>query len=141
VGLVLEKALSANFARQQSLAAVFLVLNGVLLLLGERLRRLRSRGGASELSFKQAAALGTSQVLGLIPGVSRSGVTVAGGLASGLDAETAARFSFLLATPIILTTGVLEVPKLLRYGTPHAMEVAAFGGVVAGVAAYASTAL
>jgi undecaprenyl-diphosphatase len=141
VGLVLEKALSANFARQQSLAAVFLVLNGVLLLLGERLRRLRSGGGASELSFKQAAALGTSQVLALIPGVSRSGVTVAGGLASGLDAETAARFSFLLATPIILTTGVLEVPKLLRYGTPHAMEVAAFGGVVAGVAAYASTAL
>lgn len=139
VGLVFERALSANFARP-SLAAVFLILNGVFLLLGERLRRLRLRGGASGLSFWQAAAVGTSQVLALIPGISRSGVTVVGGLASGLNAETAARFSFLLATPIILAAGILEVPKLVRYGTPHTLEVAMFGGAVAGTAAYVSTA-
>jgi undecaprenyl-diphosphatase len=140
VGLVFQKALSANFARP-SLAAVFLILNGIFLLLGERLRRRRLRGGASELSFWQAAAVGTSQVLALIPGISRSGVTVVGGLASGLNAETAARFSFLLATPIILAAGILEVPRLVRYGTPHTLEVAVFGGAVAGIAAYASTAL
>jgi undecaprenyl-diphosphatase len=93
------------------------------------------------LSIWQAIAVGTSQVLALIPGISRSGVTVVGGLASGLGAEAAARFSFLLATPIILAAGVLEVPKLLQYGTPRTLEVALFGGVVAGLAAYGSTAL
>jgi undecaprenyl-diphosphatase len=112
-----------------------------LLLIGERLRRGRAKSGASELSLWQAIAVGTSQVLALVPGISRSGVTVVGGLASGLGAEAAARFSFLLATPIILASGVLEVPKLLQFGTAKTMEVAFFGGVVAGLAAYGSTAL
>ena len=140
VGLIFEKALSANFARP-ALAASFLILNGIVLLVGERLRRRRAKEGASELSLWQAIAVGTSQVFALIPGISRSGVTVVGGLASGLGAEAAARFSFLLATPIILAAGVLEVPKLLQYGTARTMEVALFGGVVAGLAAYGSTAL
>jgi undecaprenyl-diphosphatase len=140
VGLVFEKALSANFARP-ALAASFLVLNGIVLLLGERLRRRGAKEGASELSLWQAIAVGTSQVLALIPGISRSGITVVGGLASGLSAEAAARFSFLLATPIILAAGVLEVPKLVEFGTAKTMEVALFGGVVAGLAAYGSTAL
>jgi undecaprenyl-diphosphatase len=140
VGLLFQKALSANFARP-ALAALFLVLNGVLLLIGERLRRARAKSGASELSPWQAIAVGTSQVLALIPGISRSGVTVVGGLASGLGAEAAARFSFLLATPIILAAGVLEVPKLLEFGTAGTLAVALFGGTVAGLAAYGSTAL
>jgi undecaprenyl-diphosphatase len=140
VGLVFEKALSANFARP-ALAASFLVLNGIMLLIGEHLRRRRTKSGASELSLWQAIAVGTSQVLALIPGISRSGVTVVGGLASGLGAEAAARFSFLLATPIILAAGVLEGPKLLEFGTARTLEVALFGGVVAGLAAYGSTAL
>ena len=140
VGLIFEKALSANFARP-ALASSFLVLNGIMLLIGERLRRTRAKSGASELSLWQAIAVGTSQVLALIPGISRSGVTVVGGLASGLGVEAAARFSFLLATPIILAAGVLEVPKLLQYGTARTLEVALFGGAVAGLAAYGSTAL
>jgi undecaprenyl-diphosphatase len=140
VGLLFQKALSANFARP-ALAASFLVLNGVLLLIGERLRRRRAKSGASDLSLWQAIAVGTSQVLALIPGISRSGVTVVGGLASGLGAEAAARFSFLLATPIILAAGVLEVPKLLEFGTAGTLAVALFGGTVAGLAAYVSTAL
>jgi undecaprenyl-diphosphatase len=141
VGLVFEKALSANFARP-ALAASFLILNGLVLLFGERLRRKRrAKGGASELSLWQAIAIGTSQVLALIPGISRSGVTVVGGMASGLSAEAAARFSFLLATPIIFAAGVLEVPKLLKFGTDRNLEIALFGGVVAGLAAYGSTAL
>jgi undecaprenyl-diphosphatase len=141
VGLVFEKTLSANFARP-ALAACFLVLNGIVLLIGERLRRrMRAKEGASELSFWQAIAVGTSQVLALIPGISRSGVTVVGGLTSGLSAEAAARFSFLLATPIILAAGVLEVPKLLEFGTVRTLGVALFGGGVAGLAAYCSTAL
>lgn len=140
VGLVFEKSLAANFARP-SVAAVFLIVNGALLLVGERLRRWRVKSGESKLSFWQAVAVGTSQVLALIPGISRSGVTVVGGLASGLSAEMAARFSFLLATPIILAAGVLEVPKLMEFGTPQTVAVAIFGGVVAGIGAYVSTAL
>jgi undecaprenyl-diphosphatase len=139
IGFLFEKALSANFARPL-LAAVFLILNGLILIFGERLRRRRTKTGVTQLSFWQAIAVGTSQVLALIPGISRSGVTVVGGLASGLKAETAGRFSFLLATPIILAAGVLEIPKLLEFGTPQTLLIAAFGGVVAAVAAYASTA-
>ncbi|WP_273842866.1 undecaprenyl-diphosphate phosphatase [Rubrobacter calidifluminis] len=139
VGLLFEKGLSANFGRPM-LAAIVLVFNGIFLLAGERIRRKRIKEGAAQLSFWQAVAVGTSQVLALIPGISRSGVTVVGGMASGLKAEVAARFSFLLATPIILSAGVLEVPKLVRYGTAHTLEVALFGGVVAGIAAYLSTA-
>jgi undecaprenyl-diphosphatase len=140
VGFVFEKALSANFARP-AVAAVFLILNGIVLLLGERLRRRGIKRGEDQLTFLQAMAVGTSQVLALIPGISRSGITVVGGMASGLAAETAARFSFLLATPIILAAGVLEVPKLVEFGTPHTLGVALFGGIVAGLAAYGSTAL
>jgi undecaprenyl-diphosphatase len=139
-GFVFEKALSANFARP-AVAAIFLVLNGIFLLLGERLRRRGTKRGEDQLSFMQAMAVGTSQVLALIPGISRSGITMVGGMASGLGAETAARFSFLLATPIILAAGVLEVPKLIEFSTPHALGVALFGGIVAGLAAYGSTAL
>ncbi len=140
IGLIFQKELSANFARP-IVAAIFLVLNGILLLLGERLRRRRIKQGASQLSFLQAMAVGTSQVLALIPGISRSGITVVGGMASGLSAEMAARFSFLLATPIILAAGVLEVPKLIEYGTAYTLSVAIFGGIVAGIAAYLSTSL
>jgi undecaprenyl-diphosphatase len=140
IGFLFEKALTANFARPL-VACIFLVANGVLLLIGERLRRSRVKHDESELSFWQAVAVGTSQVLALIPGISRSGVTVVGGLASGLSAEMAARFSFLLATPIILAAGVLEIPKLIEFGTPQTIAIAVFGGVVAGIGAYVSTAL
>jgi undecaprenyl-diphosphatase len=140
VGLVFERSLAANFARPV-VAAIFLILNGAFLLFGERLRRRRSKSDESKLTFWQAVLVGTSQVLALIPGISRSGVTVVGGLASGLSAEVAARFSFLLATPIILAAGVLEVPKLVEFSTPQTLGIAVFGGVVAGIGAYLSTAL
>ena len=140
VGLLFERSLAANFARPL-VAAIFLILNGAFLLFGERLRRRRTKSDESKLSFWQAVIVGTTQVLALVPGISRSGVTVVGGLASGLSAEVAARFSFLLATPIILAAGVLEVPKLIVFGTPQTIGVAVFGGVIAGLGAYLSTAL
>jgi undecaprenyl-diphosphatase len=139
VGLIFERGLAANFARPV-VACIFLIINGVVLLVGERLRRRRVRHAERELSFWQAIVVGTSQVLALIPGISRSGVTIVGGLASGLSAEVAARFSFLLATPIILAAGVLEIPKLVEFGTPQTIAIALFGGVVAGIGAYISTA-
>ncbi len=80
--------------------------------------------------------VGTAQALALLPGISRSGVTMAGGLLAGLRHQEAARFSFLLATPIIAAAGVLEVPQLFVSSAPIALYTAA--AVLAGIAAYVS---
>ena len=81
--------------------------------------------------------VGVCQCFALIPGISRSGMTMAGGFLSGLDHQNAARFSFLTATPIILGATVLEVPKLQKAGG-HLGGVAWGAGLIAGVVAYVS---
>jgi len=121
LGLALEHKLRSLFASPTA-AAAFLVVNGVLLLAFERLRRRPPRPGDYEgdadpriarMSFRQAFAIGTAQAAALIPGISRSGVTMGGGLLSGLSNEDAARYAFLLATPIIGAAGVLKLPELM----------------------------
>lgn len=98
-------------------------------------------GGAGktldDVTFPQALVIGFAQSFALLPGISRSGATMAAGLGNGLSHESAARFSFLLATPIILAAGLLEVPKLFHAGGTT-VEYALLGGVVAGLAAYLS---
>ena len=74
-------------------------------------RRLRRR--IAKMSFRQALAIGTAQAAALIPGISRSGITMGGGLLVGLSNEDAARYAFLLATPIIGAAGVLKLPELM----------------------------
>src|SRR5919199_1577151 len=91
------------------------------------------------LPFLVMLHVGTA--LALLPGFSRSGATMVGGLLVGLEHQSAARFSFLLATPIILAAAVLEVPKLLQPEARAALGPAVLGGVVAGVLAYLSTML
>jgi undecaprenyl-diphosphatase len=153
VGLLLQSYLEAGFS-QPVLAAAFLVANGAVLLAGEQLwRRQRERQkllskSASELgaddsslkamTFLQALLIGAAQVFALIPGFSRSGLTMVAGMANGLSHEASARFSFLLATPIIMAAGVLEIPKLLKPEYRADLPIALGGGVVAGVAAYLS---
>jgi undecaprenyl-diphosphatase len=83
-----------------------------------------------------AAIVGACQALAFIPGISRSGVTIGGGLIAGLRHEEAARFSFLLATPVILGASIVEVPQLFSSGIPLGEYVAA--AVLSGLAAYAS---
>lgn len=90
-----------------------------------------------EMSFMQAALIGLAQSFALFPGISRSGITMVAGMSIGLSHESAARFSFLLATPIILAAGLLEIPKLFGAGT-QTLALALVGGVIAGVAAYLS---
>ena len=151
VGVFFQKQLQALFASPR-LAAGFLIVNGVLLLGSELLRRRAERRAnlagrdreqqeqafaeADRLSFRAAALVGFCQVLALFPGISRSGVTIGGGLLAGLRHQEAARFAFLLATPIILAAGLLEVPELLHPGVP----LASYGlsAVLAGIAAYVS---
>lgn len=91
----------------------------------------------ADMSFVQAAVIGFAQSFALLPGISRSGATMVAGLANGLSHEAAARFSFLLATPIIAAAGLLEIPRLFHAGG-QTLTVALLGGVLAGVAAYLS---
>jgi undecaprenyl-diphosphatase len=121
VGLLLETPLRKLFASPQT-AAAFLIVNGIALLLFERLRRRPPRPGdylgdtdarVAKLSWKQAIAVGSSQIAALVPGISRSGFSMGAGLLVGLSNEDAARFSFLLATPVILAAAVLKLPELL----------------------------
>ncbi len=120
-------------------AAVFLALNGLLLLFGERIRAHGHRKLAS-LTAKDALLIGFWQCAALIPGISRSGATIVGGLLRGIDHEGSAHFSFLIATPIILGATALEVPKLMKAGmAPGVLPVAALAAVVAGVTAFLST--
>jgi undecaprenyl-diphosphatase len=90
------------------------------------------------LSFKEAGIVGVAQIFALIAGISRSGITRAAGLARGLDHEDAARFSFLLATPIILAAGVYKVGDLtgpLGRGVRGPIVV---GSICAAIGAYIS---
>jgi undecaprenyl-diphosphatase len=146
-GLLLEAPLKRLFATPRA-AAAFLVVNGLILLGGELLRRRSERSGlsreeeemrfkeAEQISFRAAAFTGLAQALALLPGISRSGVTMTGGLLAGLRHQEAARFSFLLATPIIAAAGLLEVPQLFREPAPLGLYLVS--ALLAGVAAYLS---
>jgi undecaprenyl-diphosphatase len=123
IGLLLQEPLRKLFA-SPSIAAAFLIVNGIALLMFERLRRRPPAPGdysgdvdgrLSKLTWRQAIGVGTSQVLALIPGLSRSGVTMGGGLLVGLSNDDSARFAFLLATPVIFAAALLKLPEL--FGT------------------------
>lgn len=141
LGLLLERVVRSLFAGF-AVAAVFLMLNGVMLIWGDRLRRRAARHELHAMGFKHALWIGVAQAFALIPGMSRSGVTLVAGLASGLDYDAAARFSFLLATPIIGAAGMLEVPKLVHYAAAHAgtpFTPILLAGLLAAVFAFFST--
>jgi undecaprenyl-diphosphatase len=144
LGLALEHALRHLFASAQA-AAAFLIVNGILLLAFESLRRRPARRGdgagdsdrrIAKIGFKQALAIGTAQAGALIPGISRSGITMGGGLMTGLSNEDAARYSFLLATPIIAAAGFLKLPDLLGSAGDGVRGQALVGALAAAVTTY-----
>ncbi|MCW2651439.1 MAG: putative bacitracin resistance protein [Mycobacterium sp.] len=136
-GLALEHVFRTTLGKPIP-AAAFLIANGVVLYVGERLRRrapappaltpATSGHGAvgerpdsgldlpdqrlSALPMGQGVLIGSAQILALLPGISRSGIAMVAGLLRGLSHEEAARFSFLLATPVILAAGALKIPDL-----------------------------
>jgi undecaprenyl-diphosphatase len=190
-GLALEHTFRTLLAKPLG-AGVFLFINGLILLAGERLRRRvvqrgetigvdvrarapiagaspeadehgdpehaallhsRQRGSRSvdelaeayasdvrisQMPYRDAVYVGLLQIGALLAGISRSGVTMVGGLWRGLDHEDAARFAFLLATPVILAAGVLKLPTLFGSAGAHIHGQAAVGFVLTGVAAYIS---
>jgi len=147
IGLLLEHPLRKVFASPQS-AAVFLALNGVMLYGAERLRRnapVANNAGpqgddriARRMSFREALGVGSEQSIALIPGFSRSGAAMGGGLLVGLSNEDAARFSFLLATPIIGAAAVLKLPELFGSQGDHVRGQALVAALGAALTAYLS---
>ena len=158
-GILFEHTFRTLFAKPQ-LAAIFLTVNGVILAGAELLRRRRTAPEAetdhasgapssarsdtgvtqrlATLRFRDGLAIGSVEILALFAGISRAGVTMAAGLLRGLDHEEAARFSFLLATPVILAAGVLKIPDLLGPLGNGVRGQIVVGSVAAGIAAYLS---
>ncbi|MDH4120142.1 MAG: undecaprenyl-diphosphatase UppP [Deltaproteobacteria bacterium] len=101
-----------NEARSLILIAAMLMAVAVVMVLADRLAK--GRGGMTGLSWTRALAIGLFQALALIPGTSRSGITIVGGLFLGLERSEAARFSFLLGIPAILGSGLFELKALVQ---------------------------
>jgi undecaprenyl-diphosphatase len=180
VGLVFDHEFRVLFGKPVR-AAIFLVINGLILYAGERFRTRASRQADAEvlrerelaegrvtrssslhasghravrqqeiaeavqsderltaIGYLQAIVIGSAQVLALLAGISRDGVTIVAGMFRGLSREEAARFAFLLATPVILAAGVLKAPDLtgpLGDGIHGQILV---GSILAGIGAYVS---
>ncbi|MGC2411143.1 MAG: undecaprenyl-diphosphate phosphatase [Stellaceae bacterium] len=143
IGFTLEKLVRGLFA-SPLIASLFLIANGFLLLVGDRMREEESENSRQQrlnaLGWRGALAIGFWQCAAFIPGISRSGAAMVGGLFAGLQHREAAHFSFLIATPIIAGAAVLEVPKLLALPGGGISAVAIGAGIAAGVTAYASVA-
>lgn len=168
VGFILKDPLSKLFGSPY-VAASFLIVNGLIMLMGEWLLQRQVAAGVpvavsagapqsgnpgsdrltpdeamgryrdiTQVSWRDAAIVGFAQIGALIPGISRSGITMVAGLAAGLTHEAAARYAFLLATPIILAAGVVEIPLLFEPGGRSILGYAVIGMIVAGIAAYLS---
>ncbi|WEG11855.1 undecaprenyl-diphosphate phosphatase [Pullulanibacillus sp. KACC 23026] len=135
IGLVLETPIRNGFSNVTS-ASILLIINGFFLFFGEK---LRSRGNKEieDLKFGQAIVIGLFQSLALFPGFSRSGSSMTAGFWLGLKHEAAARFSMLLATPIIAGASILEVPKIVHAGG-DLLKMSLLGGVLAGIFAFIS---
>ena len=148
LGLALQDRLRHVFASPRS-AAFFLILNGLMLFGAELLRRrtpvAQPQDGvasdtrvAGSVSWGGALAIGAAQALALIPGFSRSGASMAGGLRVGLSNEDAARFAFLLATPVIGAAAALKLPDLFGSAGDGVRGQALAASLCAAAAAYVS---
>jgi undecaprenyl-diphosphatase len=142
LGLLLQDKLRTVFASAQS-AAIFLCLNGALLYGAELLRRRAPQVAedddtriARQVGWRDSFLVGAAQALALIPGFSRSGATMSGGLLVGLSHKDAARFAFLLATPIIGAAAVLKLPELAGKEGNGVRGPALVGALCAALTAY-----
>ena len=142
LGLLLEHPLRNVFASAKS-AAFFLMLNGLLLFGAELLRRRAPQMDADDdariartVGWSGAFAVGAAQAIALIPGFSRSGATMGGGLLVGLSHKDAARFAFLLATPIIGAAALLKLPELFGHEGDGVRGQALVAALCSAVTAY-----
>ncbi len=144
LGLLFDQLLKDLFA-QPKFVALMLILNGLMLfgaeILRKRAKEQTEKGSDSriaKLSFVQSIKVGVMQCIALIPGFSRTGSTITGSLLVGLSHEDAARFSFLLATPVIGAAAVLKLPELATKQEAVVLGPIILGSIASGVAAYFS---
>lgn len=160
LGLKFEKQLRALFEKPHNtwIVAALLLANGFIMLFADALKRRYSapdpapaatadpaldppaqRHKAEDLTLFEGGAIGATQTLALLPGISRSGVTIAAGLLAGLSYEQACRFSFMLATPVIGAAALLKVPSLFSHEARPMLRITIYSAIVAGLCAYFST--
>jgi len=145
LGVFLQKPVS-NLLASPAPVAVFLMLNALVMFLGEYLRKrqhenLKRRYKAlQEMNWKNGVLVGLAQSLALLPGISRSGSSIVAGLLMDLTHEDAAKYSFLLATPVIFAANLLEIPDLLGPKVHLALLESIAGCIIAGITAYLSVA-
>lgn len=134
MGLLLEKRIDREF-RSLNVIGISMIVLAILLLMAERFGKRKT--GLDKMTFAQSHVIGWAQVLGLVPGASRSGSTITAGLFLGLDRESAARFSFLLGIPAITAAGLYKLYKVLKV-THLGADVGPYllAAVVAGLFAY-----
>ncbi len=136
VGLAFKKQIEGTFTKNLWVIATMMVVVALLLLIAEKVgKRLK---GIEALGLGDALAVGFAQVLSLIPGASRSGSTIMGGLFAGEKRETAARFSFLLSIPAITASGLLELKEAVHRLPAGSAAPLAVATVVSGLVGYAS---
>lgn len=133
-GVLLEDWFEAMFSTPR-LVSILLLFTGLMLTLAEALARRAARIDEVR-SVADALIIGVAQAVAIAPGISRSGATISAGLARGLSRPQAARFSFLLATPVIAGVGLLEVAKLSMAGDSGSLALGGIGAVVAAVVGY-----
>jgi undecaprenyl-diphosphatase len=136
VGLAFKDEIEGTFTKNLWVIATMMVVVALLLALAEKTGRRRTE--MEGLGLKDALAVGFAQVLSLIPGASRSGSTMMGGLFAGETRETAARFSFLLSIPAITASGLLEMREAVEKLPAGSALPLALATAVSGVVGYAS---
>lgn len=124
-----------NSLRSPHIIAAALIFFGIVMMAAEKIARTRT---IDEMSFTDALVIGTMQAVALIPGVSRSGITISAGLFKGFQREAAARFSFLVSTPLIAGATLLHARKLLKAGSSHDLSLFLTGFAAAAVSGYAA---
>jgi len=136
IGLVLKKQIEGPFTKNLWVIATMMIVVAILLMIAELVGKRDH--AMDQLGVGDALAVGFAQVLALIPGSSRSGSTIMGGLFAGQTRETAARFSFLLSIPAIAASGLLELKEAMQKLPAGSYGSLAVATVVSGVVGYAS---
>ncbi|MBI5632416.1 MAG: undecaprenyl-diphosphatase UppP [Nitrospirae bacterium] len=134
VGILLGD-LVEHALRSPLIISVSLIVFGLVMLIAEKMNKTRA---VDSITITDALIIGFAQAVALIPGVSRSGITISAGLFRGLEREAAARFSFLLSTPIIAGATLLHARKLLKASADHNMPLFLLGFIAAAFSGFAA---
>lgn len=138
IGLALKDIIEGSITKEMNIIAFSLIILAIILFIAEKTAKFDK--DIKQVTWKDAVVVGLAQCIALIPGASRSGTTITGGLFMGLNRETAARFSFLLSIPAVFGSGLLEFYQSLNYITTDSLITLMIATVVSAISGYASIA-